>query len=423
MTDPVLDAMPAVRTVPHKAERVSVGYQASFFLASMVGGLSSVCIKQLLLPIQVSQLDPRTTATSFALIASVGACAGLVAAPLSGALSDRTASRWGRRRPWLVGGTLLAIVGLLTMAMASTIAVLLIGEIVTQFGVDTLLAATTALIPEQFSERHRARMAVLNGMAPIMGGVLGLLLVTQLTNPQVVWQGYLVLAAVSVGCMGVFLLMLREQPLRPQERSSFRWRSFLSGFVRPLAFRDYTCALLSRGLAFLSFTILGTYAFFYFHEGLRMTAAVAAQDVSLFQLVSTGVLSISAVGTGSLAGRVRRLKPLLMAGALLMAVGLFLIALVPVWWAMLLAAGIFGAGFGAFVGLDIAVALRVLPTATEQGKDLGIFHTAIFLPLIVSPLIGAVILNTWHSFVVLFLIAALCSVLSAGFLVPIKAVR
>jgi Na+/melibiose symporter-like transporter len=65
----------------------------------MVGGLSSVCIKQLLLPIQVSQLAPHATATAFALIASLGACAGLIAAPLSGALSDRTTARWGRRRP------------------------------------------------------------------------------------------------------------------------------------------------------------------------------------------------------------------------------------------------------------------------------------------------------------------------------------
>ena len=54
--------------------RVRLPSRLSFLLASMVGGLSSVCIKQLLLPIQVSQLAPHATATAFALVASLGAC-------------------------------------------------------------------------------------------------------------------------------------------------------------------------------------------------------------------------------------------------------------------------------------------------------------------------------------------------------------
>ncbi|HZO75791.1 MAG TPA: MFS transporter [Ktedonobacteraceae bacterium] len=423
MTEPEWDATHPARTVSHKGTPVHVCSQASFFLASMVGGLSSVCIKQLLLPIQVSLLDPRTTATSFALIASLGACAGLISAPLSGALSDRTTSRWGRRRPWLIVGSLIAVIGLITMARASTIPLLLIGEVVAQIGVDTLLATTTVLIPDQIPEHHRNGVAVLNGMAPIVGGVLGLLLVTQLTNPQIVWQGYVLLAVVSLGMMGLFVLIVRERPLSRDVVGPLDWQAFVVGLVRPLAVRDFTCVWLSRTLIFLSFTIVGAYTFFYLRQGIGLAASVAAQGVTTFQLLSTGVVIVSALSAGYLAGRVRRLKPLLIGGALVMAASLLLIALVPMWQAMMVASGFFGAGFGAFVGLDIAVALRVLPNETERGKDLGIFHTAIFLPLIVSPLIGAAILNTVHSFAVLFVVAALASVGAAGFIVPIKAVR
>src|SRR6266568_3165481 len=79
--------------------RIGIFYRGGFLLASMVAGLSSVCIKQLLLPIQVGIIDPHNTNTSFAVVSAIGAFAGLVAAPLTGALSDRTMSRWGRRRP------------------------------------------------------------------------------------------------------------------------------------------------------------------------------------------------------------------------------------------------------------------------------------------------------------------------------------
>ncbi|HZO75414.1 MAG TPA: MFS transporter [Ktedonobacteraceae bacterium] len=417
---PVMGSLP---TVPEQWTKGSLPYRTGFFLASMVGGLSSVCIKQLLLPIQVSQLAPRSTATSFALIASVGACAGLIASPLSGALSDRTISRWGRRRPWIIGGTLLAAVGLLLMAVATTVPALLIGEVLAQIGVDTILATITALIPDQIPEPQRAGPSALNGMAPIVGGVLGLVLVTRLTAPNVVWQGYVLLAAVSVGCIGLFLLILREQPVSRQDVAPFAWRAFLASFFQPLGSRDFRCTFLSRALVFLSFTLLGSYLFFDLSQERRMPVADAAQAVTTFQLLSTGSLILIALLASMLAQRWQRLKPCIVTGALVMAGSLLLLVIVPTWRVLLLVAVLFGGGFGAVLGVDIALAIQVLPKATDRGKDLGLMMTAIFLPLIVSPIIGAVILNTVHSFTALFLVAAVSSVLAAVVILPIKAVR
>ncbi len=423
MSESSLDATQPEPSVAHKGARVSMRYQTSFFLASMVGGLSSVCIKQLLLPIQVSQLDPRTTATSFALIASLGACAGLIAAPLSGALSDRTTSRWGRRRPWLVGGVLTAVIGLLVMAQATTLLWLLLGEILAQIGVDSILSTATALIPDHIPRTQRAGTAALNGMAPIVGGVLGLVMVTRFTNARMVWQGYVLLAGISVLFILVFLLVLHEQPRTRQEMPPFRWHAFLLGFVQPLRSSDFAYTLLSRCLVFLSFTILGAYLFFYLSQVFHLSATAAAQGVTAFQLVSTAMLVMSALIAGYTADRLGRLKPAIMVGALLMASGLVLIVFLPTWSAMLLAAIIFGCGFGGYLGVDIAFAVRVLPSGHDHGKDLGIMSTAIFLPLILSPIIGAVILNTFQSFAALFSIAALSSVLAAVLIVPIKAVQ
>src|SRR5581483_11351126 len=309
--------------------RVSLPYRLSFLLASMVGGLSSVCIKQLLLPIQVSQLAPHATATSFALVASLGACAGLIAAPLSGALSDRTISPRGRRRPWIVTGLLVALLGLLTMAWASTIPLLLLGEVLAQIGVDTILSMVTALLPDQVPRQQRSGPAALNGMAPIVGGVLGLVLVTRLTAPGSVWQGYVLLAFVSAAFIGLFLLMLREQPISRQDVAPFAWRAFLAGFVQPLGSRDFACTFLSRALVFLSFTLLGSYLFFYVNQGLHLPVAEAAQAVTTFQGLSTASLVIVALLVGKLTQRFERLKPCIVTGALAMAGSLLLLVALP----------------------------------------------------------------------------------------------
>jgi Na+/melibiose symporter-like transporter len=288
---------------------VGLGYQSTFLLASSVGGVSSVCIKQLLLPIQVSQLAPQTVNTSFALVASLGALTGLIAAPLTGALSDRTTARWGKRRPWIVFGILMGMIGLLTMALAKSIPVLLCGEIPAQLGVDTLLATVTALIPDQIPPERQAGMAALNGMAPVGGGVVGLVLVTLLTDTQVVMQGYLVLIGISALGVGLFLLVVRERPVAREDVPVFHWRTFLVNFVRPLAARDFVYTLLSCLLVFLAFTILGAYLLFYLRKVLHLSVPAAAHHMTLFQLLSTALLVVMALLAGWLSARVQRLKP------------------------------------------------------------------------------------------------------------------
>ncbi|SRR5713226_1591245 len=400
-------------------------FRVLFGLASMVGGLSSVCIKQLLLPIQVSILAPANINTSFALVASIGAFAGLLAAPLSGALSDRTTLRWGRRRPWIIFGVISAVIGLVIMAQSQNIPTLLIGEIIAQIGVDTILSTVTAIIPDQVPPSQRPLTSAFNGMAPIVGGVIGLILVTRFTNTRYPAQGYYLMAGVSFLLIVLFLLVLREKPLPRGDVLPFRFGRFLASFwINPIKYPDFAYTLLSRCLVFLTFTILGAYTLFYLRNVIHFTASASAQGVATFQLISTGTLLISALIAGFLSDKFKRLKPFVIVGAVLMALGMFLIVFVPAWTAMLIAAVIFGFGFGVYLAVDIALAVRVLPKTSDSGKDLGIIYTAIFIPLILSPIIGAFVLNLSHNnFALLFSIAAFSSVFAAVLILPIRGVK
>lgn len=310
------------------------------------------------------------------------------------------------------------------MAVAPSIPVLLVGEILEQVGVDAVLSNVTALIPEQIPEHKRASTAALNGMAPVVGGVFGLVIVTYLTNPYLVMQGYLVLAALSFLFVVLFLLVLRERPLSREAVTPFRAGAFLASFVRPLTARDFVFTLASRLMAFLAFTLLGSYLLFYLRGGLYLSVERAAQGVATFQLLSTGVLLGTALLTGYLSRVLGRLKPFVVVGTLLMGLALLLLAHNQTRNGLWLVAALFGAGFGSFLGVDIALAVRVLPSETERGKDLGIISTAIFFPLILTPVIGAVILNTFHqNFALLFTVAALASVLAALLILPVRSVR
>jgi MFS family permease len=412
----------AVSTTP--TEEKNKFYALFLTLATMVGGLSSVCIKQLLLPIQVSLLAPTNTNTSFTIVASVGAFAGLLAAPLTGALSDRTTMRWGRRRPWIIFGIVATVVGMMIMAYSTSIPTLLIGEIIAQVGVDTILATVTALIPDQVPVTQRSLISAFVGLAPNVGGVLGLILVTRLTNTHIVSEGYTLMAGVSAVCILLFLIILREKPIVRESVPPFNLGRFMASFFHPLKSADFTYVLISRCFVYLSFTILGAYLLFYLRGALHFTIPAAAGGVTTFQLLSTVVLLITAITTGIMSDRLKRLKPFVLIGALLMAVGLFLLALMPAMWALLTAAVIFGGGFGLYLGVDIALAVRVLPSDATSGKDLGIIYTSIFLSLILSPIIGGTVLNLSHNnFTLLFILAAISSVIAAVLIFPIKSVR
>jgi Na+/melibiose symporter-like transporter len=59
------------------------------------------------------------------LVASVGAGLSIIANPVFGHLSDRTTSRWGMRRPWMLLGLAVGSVGILIVAVAPSIAFVL----------------------------------------------------------------------------------------------------------------------------------------------------------------------------------------------------------------------------------------------------------------------------------------------------------
>jgi MFS family permease len=186
--------------------QTSKGYLLFYALICLVGGLSSICIKQLILPLHVNELDPTHFYTSFALVASAGAIAGLIATPLFGAISDRTTWRLGRRRTWIIVGGISAVSGWGVMARANGIPLLCLGQVLSQVGVDTVFAVSTALIP-QMAPRLRRLASAINGMAPMVGGVVGVNLVAHFTNTRIVAQGYVLLIGLSTLWSVLFLCL------------------------------------------------------------------------------------------------------------------------------------------------------------------------------------------------------------------------
>ncbi len=119
--------LPAALQEPTRTKNLL--FLALFGVANMAIGVGSITISSVLLPLQVATIAPGNQTGIFSLILGLGALAAVLTNPLAGMLSDRTTSRLGRRRPWLIAGGALVVLDLLLMGHAPSLLVVGVGYV------------------------------------------------------------------------------------------------------------------------------------------------------------------------------------------------------------------------------------------------------------------------------------------------------
>ncbi|TME76931.1 MAG: SLC45 family MFS transporter, partial [Chloroflexi bacterium] len=119
------------------------------------------------LPLRVNSLvGIQQAPKSLGLVAGIGALVSMFGNPFFGRMSDRTWSRLGMRRPWMVIGLVGGTLGILIVALAPNIPVVLVGWCMAQLFFNALLAAFIAVLPDQVPRAQRG----------LVSGVLGVCL-------------------------------------------------------------------------------------------------------------------------------------------------------------------------------------------------------------------------------------------------------
>src|SRR6266567_6510033 len=145
--------------------RVGFGFLVGLTLGNMSWLMVGIPILVLLLPTQVGMLDSVHKVALLGTILTLGGLAGVITPPLGGALSDRTTSRLGRRRPWMLGGVLGVIGGLLLAALFPSIPVLAVAWVVINGAGNLLYAVLTFVLPDRVPEEQRGTASALVGLA------------------------------------------------------------------------------------------------------------------------------------------------------------------------------------------------------------------------------------------------------------------
>jgi MFS family permease len=374
--------------------------------------------------LRVRHLAPDAAASSLSLVLGLGAFFALVGNPLFGRLSDRTTSRFGMRRPWLIGGVLCGALALLMIATAKSIAMVLIGWCLAQLAFNAVLAAIIAVLPDQVPAEQRGTVAGVMGVCLPLGQVTGTYLVQSVATSTLLT--FMVPASICVVLVLVFALTLRDRHLAPGEVASLGWRDVIAIYwVNPRQYPDFGWTWLSRLLLVLGTAFLNTYQPFYLIDKLGHTEVQIPTLIFQGILVQTvAILAVSILG-GRLSDAIGRRKIFVVVGGAVYAIGLWVIAAAPDYPTFLLGMTITGIGHGIYFAVDLALVTDVLPNRwRDAAKDLGIFNVANALPQAIAPAVAPLILAlSGGNYTWLFAIAGSIALMASITILPVKSVR
>jgi MFS family permease len=177
----------------------------------------------IILPSQVFKMvghAQQGEALAFVLVP--GAFVSLFANPLFGLLSDRTRgwlALWGRRRPYILLGTLVNVGGLIWMAASRDILSLAIAYVIVQFSNNAATAPFHALLPDIVPAEQRGLASGVMGLLSIVGTVGGVIVAGMFIDAskplpayeQGLWLTYGIIIAILVALMLITILTVRER--------------------------------------------------------------------------------------------------------------------------------------------------------------------------------------------------------------------
>ncbi|WP_224025872.1 MFS transporter [Arthrobacter sp. NicSoilC5] len=381
------------------------------------------------LAIRLNQLAPGHE-EYLGYITGAGAFAVMLTAPFLGVASDRTRTRLGRRRPFMIGGMILGVVSLVVMATAPSVLVLGAGWVLAQLGWGQVLSNLQISTADRLPENQRGKVAGLTGFATQVAPVVGVVLAGSFTTDNLLL--FLVPGAVGVLLTTLFVLLVHESDSRG---NTFDEKLNLGSLLRkylynPKQYPDFSWNWLGRFFFYFGLTLNTTFTAFFFASRLGVSVTDVAGIIAVLSMAGILTTTAGAIGGGFLSDKLRRRRAFVFGAGIVFAAGAIVMAFATE-MPMLVVGSLLGSlGIGAFSAVDQALLLDVLPERdTDAGRFMGITGFATSIPQSIAPLIAPIFLAVGvaaggeKNYLLLYVIAAACTIFGGLVVLRIRSVR
>lgn len=390
----------------------------------------------LIVPLLVQRfVGVERQATAFGRLRLYTLMTALLIQALAGLLSDRSTLRWGRRRPFILIGTLLNIICLIGIGASPSYWLLFGAVMLSQIASNIAHGAEQGMIPDLVPDDRRGRFSGVKSMMELLPVIVVALTISPLVGAGRMWAGIFVASGILFLSMALTMLV-RETPLRKRPEP-LDWRPFgrlvamtatflivilgLGGAIRGLSAllsgidsisllavamgiggtlamaaaivigvwasvriciepeaasqaTSFSWWVVNR-LAFLvGATNLAGFAVYFLQGRLGLAGNAAAEPAAQMMLLIGMLVLLGALPSGWLADRIGR-KKLVTSSGIIAAIGTIILVLAPNLGTIYVGGSIVGAASGVFFTTNWALGTDLVPKETA-GRYFGIANLA-----------------------------------------------
>ena len=338
-------------------------------------------------------VDPLEVGRVLFLLSIPVAVISILVQPTVGSISDYTVSRWGRRKPYIVIGSVLDVVFLVGIATSNTI--LMLGAFAALLSVSTNIARGPfqGYVPDLVPEQQVGLASAMVGLMQILGNVTGFVLVTAAVLMGQIEVAIFVVALVELVTMAAVVLRVGEgQPPKPRNGKSWGTIAREVWGTDVLKERSYVWLLASRFFFLMGGAVLVNFILTYLKQthNLGEDAANSTNLVMLVTIVIANVIAI--IPSARISDRIGR-KPVIYASCVIGFIGILLAALAPAVPLAIVGGALFGASAGTFLAVDWALMTDIIPKASS-GRYMGLSNVATTSSTVIAVATAGLLLDT-----------------------------
>ena len=378
-------------------------------------------VQAVLLPSKVAVIAPSSKESVIAILSTSAMIVAALANIVFGALSDLTRSRWGRRTPWIVFGSIACAVMLIVVNMANTVVLLVLAWCIYQLFLNAIVAPSIAILSDMTAPRNRGVITSIYALGYSIGLYGGQIIGAQFLNK--VTAGFIVMALLTLIAGPVGALGMREQSSLDMPKSGFDMHMVIDHFSFPVHHaRDYYLALCGKFLIVSANFAISGYQLYILTDYMKQDSSQTSRLVSMISLCLMVTAIVMSAVAGPIADRIQRRKLPVVIASLFIAVGAFIPFLDNHPWTMIAYGVIGGIGMGTYNAVDQALNIEVLPNPDSAAKDLGILNLANTGGQVLGPVLSATLISAF-GYQAIFPASTVCALGGAVLVGLIKSVK
>lgn len=366
------------------------------------GGLQAIVFPKIVL----RYATETNQGTYLGILAMCGAVVSFLTNPLVGFISDRSAHAMGRRRPFVIFGTVFNVAALIYLALTHTYMSLIGAVLLIQLFSNIAQAPYAALIPDRVPEQQRGTASSFMGIFQFLGNGVGILAAGMILGAGLKnrlsalgiepFMGFMLATSFILIVCGVMTVTgVKEEANTKKEPYSFI-QMLRGAFHMGDVFQNPSFAwlMITRFFVNMGMFTMQVFLYYYVKDVLKeKNVEMATQNIMIMALAGT---LPSAIVSGILSDRMKKRKLFVYIACIGMTVvSLFFMNLTS--YRIALFVGLFfGLAIGAFTTVDWALACDLLPETDSAAKHMGIWNYAGVGPQVIAPAIGGVLLDQFN---------------------------